>query len=354
MFPIELKNWIPSNSFQDAIKQNCDDRHFVLPGLTNSHDHLEFNLFPKLRHRIYEDYVDWGNDIHSKDSTVIKKISTIPLLLRIQLGVLKNLLQGITTVVHHGVHHPLIKQVPFRVFLDYHYVHSLRTDKWWRLKMLKAPFQKPILLHLAEGVSPQMHKEVDLLQRANLLNRPIIAIHGIGVEDEDQLKKLYALVWCPDSNFFLYGKTAPVEKFKRVPVLFGTDSNVSSSISFWEQLRVARATKKLSDEALFNAIAFLPKNIFKIKNEDDFVLVKRTKNNIWDSIYSIQEEDIDLVVCNHQIVLADDSVVGKHANQLLPVIFKGRKKWLLPYWHEVVRQLEKLPIDLPFELKSLP
>ena len=43
--------------------------HF--PGLINSHDHLDFNLFPQTGNRIYNNYTEWGRDIHEQNKEAI-------------------------------------------------------------------------------------------------------------------------------------------------------------------------------------------------------------------------------------------------------------------------------------------
>src|SRR5579863_7251811 len=83
----------PAINFGNAI---------VFPGIINSHDHLDFNSFPQLGNRIYNNYVEWGEDIHHQNKNVINSVLKIPEELRIQWGIYKNLLNGITTVVNHG------------------------------------------------------------------------------------------------------------------------------------------------------------------------------------------------------------------------------------------------------------
>src|SRR5581483_2689968 len=74
--------------FTDAI---------VFPGLINSHDHLDFNLFPQLGNRKYNNYVEWGDDIHKQNKDIIDKVLKVPQKLRVQWGIYKNLLNGVTT-----------------------------------------------------------------------------------------------------------------------------------------------------------------------------------------------------------------------------------------------------------------
>src|SRR3954471_14125151 len=74
----------------------------VFPGLINSHDHLEFNLYPRLGGPKYANYTEWGSDIHQVHSGLIARIQKIPKTLRTDWGVFKNILNGVTTVVNHG------------------------------------------------------------------------------------------------------------------------------------------------------------------------------------------------------------------------------------------------------------
>src|ERR1700722_8879947 len=54
----------------------------VLPGLINSHEHLDFNLFPMLGNRAYADYMEWGQDIHLRHTDRISRVLAIPQPLR--------------------------------------------------------------------------------------------------------------------------------------------------------------------------------------------------------------------------------------------------------------------------------
>ena len=106
----------------------------AFPGLINSHDHLDFNLFPQIGNRIYNNYSEWGKDIHIQNKETIDVVLKIPLHLRTQWGLYKNLLNGITTVVNHGA--KLKIRDPFITVLQDNYsLHSVQFEKYWRLKL---------------------------------------------------------------------------------------------------------------------------------------------------------------------------------------------------------------------------
>src|SRR4051812_29304646 len=66
-----------SLSFKNAI---------AFPGLINSHDHLDFNLFPQIGNRIYNNYTEWSRDIRKNNQTDIDAVLKIPIKLRTRWG----------------------------------------------------------------------------------------------------------------------------------------------------------------------------------------------------------------------------------------------------------------------------
>ena len=62
-------------------------------------------------------------------------------------------------------------------------------------------------------------------------------------------------VWCPSSNFFLFGRTAPRELVASgLPVLLGSDSLLTAAGTLLDELRVARGLGLLDDRALEDAV----------------------------------------------------------------------------------------------------
>ena len=61
-----IRSVIPSATTNQTRKNEATiffGEAILFPGLINSHDHLDFNLFPALRNRIYNSYTEWGKDI---------------------------------------------------------------------------------------------------------------------------------------------------------------------------------------------------------------------------------------------------------------------------------------------------
>ena len=139
--------------------------------MINSHDHLDFNLFPPLRNRIYDNYAEWGNDIHANNTKTINEILKIPQHLRVQWGLYKNLLNGVTTVVNHGEKLRIGNEL-MTVFENCHSLHSIRFEKNWKYK-LNRPVRRnwPYVIHVGEGTDGDSHDEIDQLIKWNLFKK---------------------------------------------------------------------------------------------------------------------------------------------------------------------------------------
>src|SRR6185503_5150106 len=106
----------------------------AFPGLINSHDHLDFNLFPQTGNRIYNNYIEWGKDIHDQNKETINGVLKIPQQTRNQYGLYKNLLNGITTVVNHGKKLD-IRNALINVVQNNYCLHSIEFERNWKLKL---------------------------------------------------------------------------------------------------------------------------------------------------------------------------------------------------------------------------
>jgi hypothetical protein len=174
-------------NFKDAI---------AFPGLINSHDHLDFNLFPQTGNQIYNNYTEWGRDIHQQNKEAIDAVLKIPQQIRTQWGLYKSLLNGITTVVNHGEKLNTANDL-INVVQNNYCLHSIEFEKNWKYK-LNRPFAKgePFVIHIGEGTDDASHEEINELIKWNVFKRKIVGVHGVAM-DAKQATAFEALVWCP-------------------------------------------------------------------------------------------------------------------------------------------------------------
>lgn len=299
----------------------------AFPGLVNSHDHLDFNLFPQLGNRMYQDYKEWGADIHQRYRETIAAVLNIPQRLRARWGLYKNLLAGVTTVVQHGFL-PEVQEDIIAVCRGGRPFHSISGEKGWRLKLLHPLKKQPIVIHAGEGTSPGTFEEINELINWNIFNRQLIGIHGVAM-NEQQAACFRALVWCPASNYFMLGKTAAINLLKhKTKVLFGTDSTLSASWNIWQHLRLAREQRMTSDIELFDMLTRVPAELWGLRDSGSIEAGKQAdivvarKNDIaggWDAFYALNPGDILLVLHKGNIALFDDSLHGQLVNARYPL-----------------------------------
>jgi len=278
----------------------------VIPVLVNSHDHLEFSFYSPLGEPPYADVDEWARDVHVRDGQVVSRIEEIPRDLRRYWGLLKNLSWGVTTVMDHG--EPQSRpdcDMPVRTVRPFRHVH--RGDKKWA--WLEARCKRgagPLVFHIGEGTSDGVARRSRKFLRRMGGHGPFIGVHGISLQQEDA-RHLDALVWCPESNLFLFNQTADIESLKgATEILFGTDATVSAKGSIWDHLRTARSCGGLSDSELLDSVTTTATRVWELDHSGDFIIASRRHADPWESLFQITAADIHAVVSQHRVVLMSE------------------------------------------------
>jgi cytosine/adenosine deaminase-related metal-dependent hydrolase len=236
------------------------------PGLVNAHDHLHRNHYPRLGRPPYRDAYAWGRDIHENDADVIARGRAVGRRDALLFGALKNLLSGVTSVVHHDAWEAEFERdFPLRV-VRVRTLHSLGTESA-RAVAPQNDLELPLCIHLAEGTTPAMAEEVGQADRLGLLDDRLIAVHLVGVDRQgiDLLaRRGVTAAWCPTSNEFLFGRTVPAELLAKLDVVIGSDSMLTGAGTLLEELRHARRTKLLDDRSLLDGVGRLAANKLRI------------------------------------------------------------------------------------------
>lgn len=323
----------------------------AFPGLVNSHDHLEFNCFSPLGTSSYFDFMEWGADVHRTHKDDIAAVEAIPRDVRLKIGVLKNLLSGVTSVAHHGTRVPQDLHSPISVLSDFDVIHSPELEPNSRFQIFKPWRRRPVVLHIAEATTAASRKRALDFVRWNAFGRRVIGVHGVALKDDD-FSKLDALVWCPASNLFLLGRTADVAAAKETTIiLFGTDSSVSADGTIWDHLRTARELGGLSDTELFNALTETARQVWRLEG-DDFVIARRREQDRWAAFFSITPADILLVVSNGHVVMADEEIVEaapEIGSALSSLDLDGCRKWVRMDVHSLAVSFETSAPSLDFD-----
>ena len=243
---------VPPDGRFDVVLRIPDGE--LRPGLINAHDHLHRNHYGRLGAPPYANAYEWGRDIHARERATIQAGRALARRDALLHGAWKSLLAGVTTVVHHDRWEVSFDDdFPLRV-APLASAHSLGFEP-----ELRAAAAGPRLaIHLAEGVDAPSADEIRELDRRGLLTAELMAVHVVGADD-DGVRRLRAagaaIVWCPTSNDFLFGRSLPRDLVAPgMDVLLGSDSLLTGAGSLLDELRFARSLRMLSDERLEGAV----------------------------------------------------------------------------------------------------
>ncbi|GLU51250.1 amidohydrolase family protein [Dyadobacter frigoris] len=341
-------------TFSDAI---------IFPGLINSHDHLDFNLFAALGDTQYNSYTEWGGYIHKNYKEEIASALKVPFPLRERWGLYKNMLCGVTTVVNHSEKFTDQTEL-INVIEDFQTLHSVQFEKKWQQKLNNPlKIRQPVVIHTGEGTNQEAHEEITKLIRWNLLKRKLIGVHGVAMSAR-QAVYFKALVWCPESNYFLLNKTARIKELKKhTAVLFGSDSTLTGSWNIWDHMRLARKTSMLTDSELYQSLTGTAADVWKLNTgkitegfDADLVVARQKRNDTdWDTFYNLNPEDILLVIHKGKIRLFDASLFEQLPNlksQWFSKIYLGdRIKYVQGDLADLVGEIKKYKPDASFPMR---
>lgn len=232
----------------------------IRPGLINAHEHLQWNHYPRLGRPPYRNLYEWAEDLQTRFAGEAARYAALPAREAVLFGALKNLLGGVTTVVHHGGWRDEFGQgFPVRVE-RLRTIHSLRLEPDLEAALRSEPSQSghPLCMHLAEGLGAELAHEVFEAAELGLLTDRLLAVHLVAADPPgiDLLREAGSgFVWCPTSNLHLYGRTASPELFDSgIDVLLGTDALISGDGTLLDELGAARRLRLLDDRRLEDAV----------------------------------------------------------------------------------------------------
>lgn len=244
---------------------------FLLPALVNCHDVLDLSTLPPLGAPPHASLYEWAAAAE-RDLERLGPALAVPVVDRLFLGGLRNLLAGAAAVLHHHPDHRSLSsdEFPVRVQRRYAFAHSPGLTRALRRTYRTSDRRVPWLVRAAEGRDPALRAEIGALAAANVLRQNTVIVHGTALAPEDGPRLAAArasLAWCPESDRRLYGTTAPVAALRAagVAVGLGSDAAGKGARDALSNLAAARRESVFDDRALLRlatresaAVARLP------------------------------------------------------------------------------------------------
>jgi cytosine/adenosine deaminase-related metal-dependent hydrolase/ubiquinone/menaquinone biosynthesis C-methylase UbiE len=322
--------------------------YLLLPGLINAHDHLDFGLFPRLGHGPYSSFVEWANDIHDRDSSLIARFKRVPKDVSLWWGAIRNLLCGVTSVCHHNPLYPAIDRhdFPVRILSRFGWAHSIEMDRDLSSKFDCTPADAPFILHLGEGIGETSAREIYQLDSIHALDERTILVHGLAFGEEEMKlvnRRRAAIVWCPTSNKFLFGRThtkASVMSAERI--VLGSDSPLTASGDLLDEIRFARAETDIDAREVYEQVTTRAARVFRLESGEgtllpyavaDLIAVsQRGRQSPADILGQLTYKDVELVMLGGRVHLASEEVLSRLpaelASGLCPIQVESTIRWI--------------------------
>jgi len=357
----------------------------LAPGLINAHDHLLGTYYPKVGNGPYENWLPWDNDL--KSAPVYEERQQIENRDLYLLGAYRNLVSGVTIVsdhIPHFVSEPFLDMLPVKAIREYALAHSVASFALAWGDEIAVEYQKaidkdiPFITHIAEGFDDETKQDLKTLERRGGLGDHSVLVHGIAFTESDIetiKKKGASVVWCGDSNTFMFNATANVKKMLEagVNLCIGTDSPMSGGLNLLFEMKFDKDyyTKtygaELSDERIVKMVTSNPAHAFKLKKNGhikpgylaDFALFAKKSANPYSTIVQAEIRDVELVVVNGRPAFGSARFRGLFDSQKVAcqeVTIDGARKLVVGDLTGLLRRInravgfkKKLPF-LPVEL----
>ncbi|HON77534.1 MAG TPA: amidohydrolase family protein [Spirochaetota bacterium] len=307
------------------------DHGVLVPGLINSHDHLIGNYFPKVGNGPYENWLPWDNDL--KSSPVYEERQQIENRDLYLLAGYRNLISGVTSVsdhIPHFVSEPFLDIIPTQIIREYSLAHSISSFALLWGDDIEVEYKKaldkdaPFITHIAEGFDSETLRDIQVLDKKGGLGDHSVLVHGLAFSDDDIkliAKKGASVVWCADSNMFMFNRTGRVREWLNagVNVCIGTDSPMSGGEHLLYEMKFDREyfrefyNKELPNKQIVMMVTSNPAKAFRLKKNGkvksgyyaDLTIFANKDDDPYKSVVDADLRDVKLVVIKGQPVYGD-------------------------------------------------
>ncbi|HET9215556.1 MAG TPA: amidohydrolase family protein [Terriglobia bacterium] len=299
------------------------ENRLILPGLINAHDHLEFNLFPRLGRGPYSNSADWARDIYQPGVSPVREHLSVPKNIRMVWGGLKNLLCGVTTVCHHNPYDEQFQRgFPVHVVRHYGWAHSLTFEKDVFSAFDATQTDQPFIIHAGEGTDERSRLEVFDLDRMGVLDSRTVLVHGVAFSEAGhslRQRRGAGLVWCPTSNQFVLGTTLDVHALSDLEsIALGSDSALTARGNLLDEIHEARE-EDIPAPVIYRMVTETAASILRL-DEGEGRLESGSVANIiaipWngaspcEAVAQLDSSQIDLVMIFGRIKLASEAIMA--------------------------------------------
>jgi len=300
--------------------------YMLLPGMINAHDHLI-------------SFADLRNDT--------------PREAALWMGALKNVMSGVTTVLHHEEDNAAVfgEGFPIRVVKNYGYSDSLEASEIVPQFASTSP-DAPFVVKIATGDREEGLRAVQSLQQLRVINDRTVVIHGGGIDPEvaGLLHQLGASqVWCPSTE--MVQRDSEDYSFLRSNhrIALGTGSSDEKSPDIFEEIQTALSLG-VPAEALYSMVTSRPCSILRLHNGEgrivggtpaDLIFVRDGGGTPSETLAAVDSNSLEAVILGGRPLMATKDMVNhwpqRWRNGLEPILYDGHQRWVRWQLQRLVR-----------------
>ena len=261
-----------------CVAVDCDDpagatvftisNAYIFPGFIDAHNHVAYNFLPKWTPpKLYQRRAQWqatqSYKVFKKPYDELKEKGLTCEIIKYEE--IKALISGVTTIQGTSPGSSCIRVLirnaenQNKLGLKSSHIRTYILDISSFKGTIDWNVTKSFVVHLAEGLDTddRSRNEFNILKQKGLFTGQTAIIHGTAFREAEfkEMAQVGAkLIWSPQSNLVLYGKTTNIRLALQQGVLvsLGVDWNPSGSDNIFDELRVAA---QVNESQFDNAIA---------------------------------------------------------------------------------------------------
>jgi hypothetical protein len=302
--------------------------YLLLPGMINAHDHLESGI---------NVYGDSGHEA------------------ALWMGALKNVISGVTTVLHHEPQDAVcfMDSFPIRVVRNYGWAETF-YPKELVSQFRATPQDAPFLLHLTSHSPTEAKEKVHALQQLGIVTDRTVVIHGGGLDGEvlDILHRSGASqVWCPSAIMAGDSQVDPKSVISNHRVALGTAYSSEASHDIFHEIQNALSLG-VPAEALYSMVTTRPCSILRLKNGEgrivagtpaDIIAVANNGATPSQALCAADAHSLDAVMLAGRPLVANDNFLDRLPEAwrkgMEPIRFDGVKRHVRWQLQRLIRNL---------------